>query len=98
LQQGSERCQKEIAGLGVPVYDSKLHFDTSAALRQKGNFALAERILGDKGAIWPGYISEGIDSVLKAGTKRLCRMLTFEIWMRQLNDENFRKRCLAGMN
>ena len=89
------RAKRKLQGWGLPFSDTKLFFDTPAALRQKGNRALAEKILNDPNAVWPDYISCSADSLLNAGTKRLCRVLTFEVWMRLLNDTGFRKRYIT---
>jgi asparagine synthase (glutamine-hydrolysing) len=88
------RVKRKLQGWGLPVFDSKLHFNTSTAMDWKGNREAAERILTDKSALWPDYISGGAGFLLNAGTKKLCRVLTFEIWMRLLNDRGFRERHL----
>jgi len=88
------RFKRKLQGWGLPVHDSKLYFDVPAALHQKGNRELARTILSDKNAIWPNYVSGGVNSVLNGNTKMLCRVLTFEIYMRQLSDPQFRKRSL----
>ncbi|MCL2689183.1 MAG: hypothetical protein FWE57_04980 [Chitinispirillia bacterium] len=87
--------KRKLQGLGIPVFDSKLHFNTSTAISHKGNRAIAESLLSDKKAVWPDYIPGDVDSILNGGSGKLCRVLTFEIWMRMLNDSDFRERTLV---
>ena len=84
------RARRKLQRFGLPVTDSKLFFDVSAMLRHDGNRALAAAILADKKSFYPEYISGDIAAALARGRasvniKTLCRVLTFEIWMRQLH-------------
>jgi len=83
------RAKRELQRFGLPVANTKLHFDILAMLRNGGNRALAERILTDKKSFYPEYLPKDIAANVASGCasaniKTLCRVLTFEIWMRQL--------------
>ena len=89
------RFKRKLRGLGLPVFDSKLCFSISETLRFDGNRAAAEKLLADKNAFYPQYLPENtaVKSVHKyADTwmERKCRILTFEIWMRQIHDPSLR--------
>jgi len=86
----ASRARRKLQSLGLPVADSKLQFDVSAMLRHGGNRALASSILADKKSLYPEYVPDGLAAALTGGCasvniKTLCRVLTFEIWMRQLH-------------
>jgi len=88
------RAKRKLQSFGLPVYSSKLHFYIDEALRHKGNLALATSILTDKKSFYPEYISgeftvNDVHRHTSAKIKRLCRILTFEIYMRQLNYGDF---------
>jgi len=91
------RAKRKLRRFGLPVYDSKLHFDIKETLRHRKNLALATSILTDKKSFYPEYIQgEFTVNAVRGHTssdkiKRLCRILTFEIWMRQLNYGDFRE-------
>jgi asparagine synthase (glutamine-hydrolysing) len=88
------RLKRKLWKIGLPVYDSKLYFNLSEVFRNDTNYGLMEKILSDKEAFYPQYIPEGrvaVNPTLRdADIERICRILTFEIWMRQINNPEIR--------
>lgn len=100
--RAKSRLKRKLRGLGLPVSDTKLYFNLSETLRVGENMARAEAMLADKSAFHREYVSDGVSasSIHKhANLKldRMCRVLTFEIWMRQLHDSDFRARSLLAL-
>ena len=58
----------------------------SEMFRHEGNRRLAESILSDKNAVYPDYISTPAPADFAKGRnmETVCRILTFEIWMRMV--------------
>jgi hypothetical protein len=89
------RVKRELRGLGLPVYDSKLYFDVSDMMRGGNNRARIEKILFDKNAIFQEYLPENARTLSAnkrtcSGVEKICRIFTFEIWMRQATAPAFR--------
>jgi hypothetical protein len=93
------RFKRKLRDLGLPVYDSKLYFNVSEAMRNDRNGRQIEKILSDRNAIYRKYIPDDIrmpPKYMNAGIERICRILTFEIWMRQAADPSFRPHQLEA--
>jgi asparagine synthase (glutamine-hydrolysing) len=78
------RAKRKLHSLGFPVTDPKLHFNISEMMRHDGNRALATSILAGKNTFYQEYLPNDI-TIASANIKTQCRVLTFEIWMRQLH-------------
>jgi asparagine synthase (glutamine-hydrolysing) len=95
----SSRLKRKLQGMGLPIYDSKLYFNLSEIFSSDVNHKLMETILSDKKSFYPQYISGERLGVSKArkgvNIEKKCRILTFEIFMRQLNDPMFRPNQLS---
>jgi len=93
-KRGISRLKRKLWKMGLPVYDRKLYFKLSEVFRNDTNYGLMEKILSDKEAFYTQYIPEGRvaanPTLGGADIERICRILTFEIWMRQINNPEFR--------
>lgn len=91
----SSRLKRKLHALGLPIRDSKLYFNLSETFNSDGNRKTIENILSDKDRIYPQYLSEdftifSLNKYLNVKLEKTCRILTFEIWMRQLCNPDFR--------
>jgi len=89
------RLKRKLRGIGLPIYDSKLYFNLSEVFRNDTNYGLMENILSDKNAFYPQYMPDekfsADPSIHKSvDVEKTCRILTFEIWMRQLDNPDLR--------
>jgi asparagine synthase (glutamine-hydrolysing) len=89
------RLKRKLRKIGLPVHDRKLYFNLSEVFcRNDANLGLMKQILSDKEAFYPQYMPEErivMDPALGGAViERICRILTFEIWMRQINKPDFR--------
>ncbi|MDR2593119.1 MAG: hypothetical protein LBC59_10030 [Chitinispirillales bacterium] len=93
------RLKRKMRGMGLPIYDSKLYFNLSEIFSSDVNHKLMETILSDKKSLYPQYISGERFAASQArkgvNIEKTCRILTFEIFMRQLNDPMFRPNQLS---
>jgi len=94
------RIKRKLQCLSFHVSDTKLFFNLSETLRVKENFTQMTDILADKNSFYREYIpndtaATSIHKHANLKLDRMCRILTFEIWMRLLNDTDFRKRSLS---
>jgi len=91
----SSRLKRKLHGYGLPIRDSKLYFNIHETFNDGGNRKLAERLLSDKDRIYPQYLTEdftvfSLNKYQNIKLEKTCRILTFEIFMRQLTDPGFR--------
>jgi len=89
--------------MGLPVYDHKLYFDISEMFRNDANRMRIKEILSDKEAFYPQYMPDEKLSVnpsmrKRADIEKICRILTFEVYMRQINDPNSRPNQFGADN
>jgi len=93
------RLKRKLHGMGLPIYDSKLYFNFSEIFNSDVNHKLMENILSDKKAFYPQYMSGEYLAVNPArkgvNIEKICGILTFEIFMRQLNEPAFRPNQLS---
>jgi len=89
------RLTRELQSAGLPIRDHKLYFNISEMFRNDANRMRMKEILSDKDAFYPQYMPDERLSVnlsidKRADIEKICRILTFEIYMRQLNNPNSR--------
>lgn len=85
---------KRLRQVGIALPDHRAYANYDGWLRQEPTRSWAEDLLLDDGAVYPQYASRGEAERLwldhQRGARRaeeICRLLTFEIWLRQLLDE-----------
>ena len=89
------RLKRKLQRIGFPIHDRKLYFNLSEMFDNDTNRKLMEEILSDKDSFYPQYMPDEKFSINHPNIKsvnieKICRILTFEIWMRQLNNPDFR--------
>ncbi|MDR3012803.1 MAG: hypothetical protein LBU70_06300 [Chitinispirillales bacterium] len=90
-KRAASRTRRELRRLGLPVYDSKLFHNVNELIRYQSNFSKMREILSNKNAIYPKYMpADYINSHIGKNINIACRVLTFEVWMRQITDPSFR--------
>jgi asparagine synthase (glutamine-hydrolysing) len=99
----SNRLKRKLRGFGLPIHDSKIYFNLPETFNRDENHKRIEQILSDKERIYPQYVPENftIFSLNKYSNMKIektCRILTFEIFMRQLYNPNFRPYQLSADN
>jgi asparagine synthase (glutamine-hydrolysing) len=95
------RFKRKLHGIGLPVHDSKLYFNLSETFNSDGNRKQREKMLSYEEAFYPRYLPKdftifSLNKHMDVKIEKICRILTFEIYMRQLNDPAFRPgQCSA---
>ncbi|MFP4680680.1 MAG: asparagine synthase-related protein [Chitinispirillaceae bacterium] len=95
------RVQKKISSAlgrrGFPIKGRKNYFSVEDMLRTEESQDLIVKLLDNDNAVYPNFLSgRRLNRLLKPrrlayiGTEELCRILTFEIWMRQFFNKEFR--------
>jgi asparagine synthase (glutamine-hydrolysing) len=88
------RLKRKLQSVGLPALDTKLYFNISEMFRNDMNRKLMEEIISDRNAFYPRYAPESrvvVNNMRRSvAIEKTCGLLTFEIYMRQLNNPAFR--------